>query len=446
MNLKTTVHSLVLALGLLGCVAAPPSNGAGPGAATTTEWKEGYGGDSIAIEVRSMIETTCFQARKLRPYLIRRALETEKDVADAICNLLNTGELIIESVDQPTVGGIGKEAANYPDARPRRMQVKKEWWSSPSTTHEAKEKVILHELTPLIGLGDKDYVRSSRLQIALASFRGSTQSETVCDRSRLLSQYAGAPAKLGHWLSRELGIIKCRTAMDILVDTATNDTFEGATQIDFAHAYIIGVVTGVTRTHDPRSIKEFETVFMEALVRLPDSLAFFSTPICEMISGEEDYGGITCGNVVEFLFGARMHQKMLIAGDGDVRPFDFVRASYGLILRISESSERSLADALIERGNVDPVLVEAAVRSHSWAHLAFLGKLQRSLHPEHKPSHRLISRVNWKKAITESQLDKQIDYRDSGKALCVPDGFMKQAIAVLDGEGFTERCDDSFII
>ncbi len=449
MKLNRTLRSLVLGVpltfGLIGCIPAPPATGVGPGATTTSEWKEGYGGDSIALEVKDIIETTCFQSRKLRPYLIRRALETEKDIADSICNLLNTGELIIESVDQPMVNGVAKDAANYPDARPRRMQIKKEWWKSPDTTAEKKEQVVLHELSPLIGLGDKDYVRSSRLQSALASLRGQTTAEISCERSRLLALFAGAQNFHGRWLSLELGMLKCKSAMEVFFDTAKNETFETAMQLDIVHAYLLGLLMGVTRTTDARQIKEFETIFIESLVRLPDSLANWSPAMCQLAS-EEPSTARECGNIVELLFGATMRQRIFFGGAEDARPIDFTRASYGLIIKIAESTEKSLADVLVVRGNVDPLLAEAAIRSQSWPHLAFLGNLQRSFQPGQKASIKMLSTINWRNVIKAAHLNARVDFREPAITSCVPDGLRQQATAIIDGESLANECDGNIAI
>lgn len=125
----------------------------------TADWKEGYGGDSVALEALQIIDFTCLQARKLRPFLLRRAMETDKDVAGLLCGLLHTGEPNIESILQPRVNGVDKDAANYPNTKPKRLEIKKAFWKDPAQTAEAKEKMILHKVMPLIGLTDNGYAR-----------------------------------------------------------------------------------------------------------------------------------------------------------------------------------------------------------------------------------------------------------------------------------------------
>ncbi len=443
MNSNLLLGALSLSIGLLGCVAAPPTSGAGPGATTTTEWKEGYGGDSIALEALRIIETTCFQSRKLRPYLIRRALETEKSIADSVCGLLNASELIIESVAQPMVGGVAKDAANYPEARPRRIEIKKDWWTAATTTVEQKEKLILHEILPLIGLGDKDYVRSSRLQVALLALRGQSLSEVSCDRGRLYSHLAGAQPPLGRWLGRELGIQKCRTTVDILSDTATNGTFEDSMQVDLVHSYIVGLIYGVTRTMNIRTIKEFETGIIDALVRLPDSLSFWSPALCQLTSLAPPVQ--SCGNVIEFLVGARPHQRSLAIGEHGSQ-IDFIRASYSVLLKIRESTEKALADALVENGSVDPVLIEAAIRSHNWVHLAYLGQIQRELYPNRIPSGDLLPLLDWSKIKSDESFKDLINYNEPNGRPCLVDDIRQQAIAIFNGKALQFRCTDSFTI
>lgn len=443
---------LVMLLALGACIQAPPAATTPGNAATTTStgWKEGYGGDSIALEAFHMVEAACFSSRKLKPYLIERALETDKNVADSICNLLNTGELNIESVKQPNVDGVDKDAANYPNVRPRRLEIKKDFWKDANTTVETKEKMLLHEILPLVGLGDKDYVRSTRLQVAIMASRGADAGEVQCARNRIYAQLSGAPPMLMRGVSRALGELQCRIAIPIFADTALTESFADGVLRDSSHSFLLGAITGLVRTLDEREIRSFETLFVDAYSRLPFALDEMSAATCGTLLETEDLR-TSCGAITEFLFGATLRQKKRLAGENG-SAIDFDRASLSLAVRLRELAEQGVETGLITKNtggrDVNIELIKSAVRSQNWLHLEFLGLVHRSLHSAPRSAEKLTRNFNWKAmlALAEASTPNFAASAPFSVMLCTPDSFRDQVNAILDGDRSFARCGDGKII
>lgn len=427
----------VPAIGMMLAIAActpPPQGGSGAaGTATTGDWKEGYGGDSVALEAVRIIERVCFRSRSFRQNMLKAALETDKDVSGAICDLLKTGELIVESVPQPVVNGIKKDAANYPYQKPRRLEIKNSYWSDLNTTDEAREELLLHELKPLIGLEDKDLVRSRRMKVMLDMNRG-LMHEVTCDASTIEALFAGATLEGLRYVAKELGLIGCEAGLKVIEKHSNNGSFELVLKTEIQQSYAIGLFLGLVRVHDEGSSRRSQGLFLEAARRLPYMLTPFSKSMCSLYSeGMRDRK--TCSGILNYMIGAGVAQKR-VATSASLSIYDFDRVALVLISQMQASGDKRLISLFTgDDGNVNQELVKSAIRVHNWSQLRLLGIIQRELNSEEKASRVLLRGINWQVLLDEILLQafESNDPRILQYKSCAPINAQEHAAAVLDG-------------
>lgn len=437
--------ALALLITISACTPAP-QGGSGTGNTTATGWKEGYGGDSIALEAVRIIEKVCFRVQGLRKPLLQRALNTDKDIAGPLCDLLKPNELVIESVDQPKVNGIDKDAANYPDARPRRLEIKKAYWPNPKVSDDAREELLLHELLPLVGLEDKDYVRSSRLRIALQA-TGGRFLDLRCEAAQIQAILAGANPDLIRHYSRELGKMNCREALEILREHRANKTFDPDTLVDLQHGYTLGIFLSMARSMDDQLIAKAEMLFMESALALDSTFSYWSPDLCREM-GSKLRKQQRCGGLAEYMVGASRTQKLIVTID-ERGAFDFDRAALMLMHKLRGTRSSKIINGFLQAGSrVDADIVKAAIRTQNWAALNFLGLLQRDINSLEEPSALLLQNISWVELL-ESAIRLGLDSEDPNLQhlhMCAPANLLQHSEFVING-GFSKiACEANYTI
>ncbi len=423
---------VAVSMGLVSCVKT--FEGGTPAPASSTEWKEGYGGDSIAMAAAQMIDATCFQARPLRKAFLNRALETDKDVAKEICGLLKSDGLIIESIDQPKVDGVDKDAANFPNAKPRRLQLKKAYWKDPATTDEAREKLLVHEIFPLIGLPDKDLVRSKRFRVALEVHRGHL-GDLTCDKDALNSILAGLTPELAATAGRRLGQARCRTIVEMFAESSDYRTLEEPIVTDFPQSFGYGLFVAHARTLEMREMKDIENLLREASVAMPTIFHSWSPTLCAALIPHKSSGEV-CGSILELMAGASPRQKLDIVGPAG-HELDFNRSSVNFLMTALTSDEGYPNLELLPHGKIPNELIYASLRAQNWVQLLIFGQIQRHLTPEKRSSDVLLRNIRWDLVTTDANrmIFENEDLLNTGEfMLCEPYFILYKAFRAIDGE------------
>jgi hypothetical protein len=309
---------------------------------------------------------------------------------------LAPGALVIESVKQPKVNGIDKDAANYPNLRPRRLQIKAAYWSSLTTTAEAREDLLLHELLPLVDIEDTDYVRSGRFLIALQAARR-IAPEISCEARRIEAAFSGADMDLARLLGRELGILRCESSVQILSSYKPEKTGDEALRSEVAKSLVFGTFVGAVQSQDQSTSVKFEDFFIKTASALPEALGNWSSALCAEGAAPNSSSSNLCGGFAAFLFGATPEQKDLVtAKDGLL--IDFDRAAMNFLNRMFAEK---LMSAFFVNGVIDQRLVKAAIRSQNWMPLILLGQVHRSLHSPGSASDVLTQGFVWRDLMRE---------------------------------------------
>ncbi len=436
----------VPAIGMMLAIAActpPPQGGSGAGTATTGDWKEGYGGDSVALEAVRIIERVCFRSRGFRQNMLKAALETDKDVSGSICDLLKKGELIVESVPQPVVNGIKKDAANYPYQRPRRLEIKNSYWNDVNTTDEAREEILLHELKPLIGLEDKDLVRSRRMKLILDINRGQMQ-EVACEAPSIEAMFAGASVDSARFVAKELGLAGCEVGMKIIEKRSNDGSFDLMLRTEIQQSYAMGLFAGLVRIHDEEASRRSQNLFVESSKTLSNMFSPFSKTMCGLYTeGTRDRK--TCVGLLNYMVGASVAQKRS-ATTASLSIYDFDRVAMVLISQMQASGDKHVITMFLgEDGNVDRELVKAAVRVQNWAQLRILGIIQREVNPKAVASSVLLQGINWQSLLDETLLQafESNDTRIMQFKTCSAMDAEQHVGSVLDESYGTLDCSES---
>lgn len=453
-SLRMAAVFLLPALVAITACTPPPQGGSGASQPTTTEWKEGYGGGSIQIEIVRMIEQTCFATRRLRPKLLQGALQTDKDVATSICNLLNVGELVIAPVDQPVIvdesgKSQSRDMANFPKQRPRRLEVKISYWTNANISHEAREKLLYHELLLLNEIDDKDFVRSTRLALAIQASLGKA-TDLVCDSYRTQSLLAGADPQMARTLGRELARLRCRPGFEVIRDRSQDDSFDDVMRSELQHGFIYGIFVNLARTNDEHLIFENEALFIDALHGLSDATTAWSQDFCAEVSEALPPPlQRKCGGIFNLMTGATPSEKLEVVGLG-ARAVDFDRAAVSLLNRIGMLLDPHLIGLLKDGDTVDRGLVRGAIRSQNWAQLMILGHIQHLLNPNVDVAEILLKNLDWRRVLEEGILVKNTSpVQEAGRSdyrVCREATVRRHAEDILRGNWTTLRCFNSQII
>jgi hypothetical protein len=439
-KIKTVSLMSVLAVSVLSAVACTPPNKDGGTTASgpKTDWKEGYGGDSMAIEVVRHIETICFRTRTMRKSVLSSSLETDKDVAAEICGLLEPKALSVEPIEQPMVNGVAKDAANYPNSRPRRFEIKRKFWTSTASSIEKREALILHEILPLIGLEDEDYVRSSRLLLALEAKMGRVTIAS-CDEKRIEAIYAAGESDFLKFYTKDLGANRCEQVVDVLQRHVTSNGFEGELRADLQHFYIWGVFTDLVRAKTIPEMEKLSEMIRMALIRLPDAFGKWSQGACHLVAQVPEGFAKSCGGFLNVIAGASARLKfatMDISATAVDASFD--RATLQIIGTVKSDPTWAFSNnPLLVNEQVSVSIVQSAIEGQNWLTLYVLGRLQHRLNSELRPSDVLLKDINFravqKNAPTSLISDGVHSPLVAPMSRCLPEEIRMHAASVLDG-------------
>jgi hypothetical protein len=421
----------------VGC--SPPNKDGGPAVSgPTTDWKEGYGGDSMAIEVVRHIETICFRTRTMRKTILSSALETEKDVSAEICGLLDKGELSVQPIDQPMVNGVEKDAANYPRARPRRLEIKRSFWTATANDIAAREALTLHEILPLIGLDDADYVRSSRLLLALEAKIGRVTIAS-CDEKRIEAVYAAGDGEFLKFYTRDLGSNRCEQVVNVLAKHVVSNSFEGELGTDLQHFYIWGIFMELVRAKTPSEMEKLAEMLRVSIVRLPDAFSKWSQGTCHLIAHVPENRPKTCGGFLNVIVGASPTLKfntMEVSATTVDDSFDRAALQTLGLLQVEPTLAHSKNPVLVN-DQLSSSIVQSAIEGQNWLILYYLGHLQRRFNSELRPSDVLLRDINFLAVRKNSPTEAFKDGVNSSKVVplnrCLPEEIRLHAASILDG-------------
>lgn len=430
----------VLVLSVFSALACTPPNkdGGTTGSGPSTEWKEGYGGDSMAIEVVRHIETICFRTRTMRKTILSSSLETEKDVAAEICGLLEPKALSVEPVKQPMVNGVEKDAANYPNSRPRRLEVKRSFWTAAASDNKKREALILHELMPLIGLEDEDLVRSSRILLALEAKIGRVTIAS-CDKKRIEAIYAAGDSDFLKFYTKDFGANSCEQVVDVLQRHTIANGFEGELRTDLQHFYIWGLFTALVRAKTPPEMDKLSAMIRVAMARLPDAFGKWSAGACSLIGVVPENRPKTCGNFLNVIAGASARLKFATMDIGATAVDEsFERAAIQVLGIVgAEAAWTYTSSPLLDNHHVSTSIVQSAIEGQNWTTLYFLGRLQRRLNSEVRPSDVLLKDMNFRavqnNAPSAAIGDGVYNPLLAPMSRCKPEEIRMHAASVLDG-------------
>lgn len=430
----------VLCFSIFTAAACTPPNKEG-GASTSgpaTDWKEGYGGDSLAIEIVRHIEKICFRTRAMRIGILSSSLATQKDLAKEVCGLLEPNALIVEPLDQPMVKGIAKDAVNYPNARPRRLEVKRSYWASTASDIDKRDGLILHEILPLIGLEDADYVRSTRMLVALQA--GINQVTIAsCDEKRIEAIYSAGNIDFLKLYTKNLGASRCEYAIDVLQKHVAADNFESELKFDLGHYYLWGVFTELARAKTAPDREKISTLMRKAILRLPGAFNQWSQDTCHWVAEVPDTSPKSCGNFFNVIAGASARLKYLTAeSDREADAYSFERATIQVFEMVYMADKSELFNnPLLVNKQVAPSIVRSAIEGQNWRTLFFLGDLQRRLNPDFRPSEALLTEMNFRSVQANAPTSYVKDGMYSPLVVplksCLPEEIRVHSALILDG-------------
>lgn len=437
---KLTSVLSVLCLSVLSAVACTPPNkdGGTTAAGPTTDWKEGYGGDSIAIEVVRHIETICFRTRTMRKGILSSALETDKDVAAEICGLLEPNALSVEPIEQPVVKGVAKDAANYPNARPRRLEVKRSYWTATASDLGKREALLLHEILPLIGLEDADYVRSTRMLLALEA-KLNRITIASCDEKRIEAIFAAGDRDFLKFYTKDYGSNRCEQVISVLKKHVVADNFEDELKLDIQHYYLWGIFTELVRAKSIPEMDKLSGLLRAAMVTLPDAFRNWSQDTCHSIAQIPEDRPLSCGGFLNVIAGAssRLEYMTSLASSKSYAD-DFERAAIQVMGMVRTDHTWEITNnPLLQNEQVSGSIVQSAIEGQNWMMLYFLGRLQRRLNPELRPSDVLLKDINFRavqnKAPSAFISDGVFNPLVVPMNRCMPEEIRNHAASILDG-------------
>lgn len=435
---KLTSVLSVLCLTVFSSVACSPPNKDGGTTASgpTTEWKEGYGGDSIAIEIVRHIETICFRTRTMRKGILSSSLETDKDIAAEICGLLEPNALSVEPIEQPMVNGVAKDGANYPNARPRRLEIKRSYWSASAI--DKREALILHEILPLIGLEDADYVRSTRMLLALEAKINRTTIAS-CDEKRIEALFAGGDADFLKFYTKDFGSNRCEQVINVLKRHVTAGNFEEELKRDIQHYYLWGVFTDLVRAKNLPEMDKVSGIIRSAMVSLPDAFRDWSNDTCHSITQDPEDRPRSCGGFLNVIAAASPRLKHMTGSlSSSSYDEDFIRASIQVMGMVRSDYTWEISNnPLMMNDQVSSKIVQSAIEGQNWMLLYFLGRLQRRLNPELRASDVLLKDINFRLVQSKAASAEISDGLYSPAIVpmnrCIPEEIRLHSAAILDG-------------
>lgn len=432
----------------------------GPSGGPSTDWKEGYGGDTLEIEVLREIDGICSRARDLRPTILNRSLEAKNtlgepvDVVSGICGLMRQGELRIEIVDQPVLSGESKDMANFPHDKPRRLQIKRSWWQDKTIQQDVRQALILHELMPLIGLSDVDYVRSTRLLIALVA-RESRVTVVSCDEKRLEAVFAGAPQDLLRIYSHFHGTRLCKPALEVLSRYSATEDFGEELTLAMQHHFIWGAFQKMAREFSQDEISQAAHFLSDTMDQLPNTVRPLSHQTCNEI-GEIRPGQIGCGNFLELVAGASPAFKARTVGKFTLSGVDyFDRAAFMLVKLMESRRERNqnVAGNLLfnNGGAISRELIARAIEGQNWWIVALFGQIHKKFDPRKSPPHSLLRDINFdeirKNSVLPDREDGIFDGRIQDIRPCSGAQLRGHASGVINGDRMDPLyCGESAVI
>lgn len=439
-NLTVAPLLAVLTFGMLALSAcSPPNKDAGsPAAVPKTDWKEGYGGDSIAIEVVRHLETICFRTRTMRKPLLSSALETDKDVAAEICSLLEPNALTVEPIEQPLVKGVKKDAANYPNSRPRRLEIKRDFWTKTASSTDQRESLLLHEILPLVGLDDADYVRSTRMLVALEAKENKIKIAS-CDERRIEAMFAAGDDEFLKYYTKDFGVSRCAQVINVLKRHVITDNFGADLSVAIQHYYLWGIFTELVRAKTSTELDTIATLMRLAMTSLPAAFRGWNSETCADITTFEDAKPKVCGNILNVIASASARLKYVTA-HLNTRSYDddFERAAVHFMNLIrSEPIWEPGANPLLRDDQLAGHLVQSAIEGQNWVILFHLGRLQKKLNPELRPSDVLLRDINFqavqRRAPTGEIGDGIYSPFVANMKNCLPQEIRNHASSILDG-------------
>lgn len=452
-NALTTLMA-TLALGLTAaCTPAANPGGltgttsGGPSGGPSTDWKEGYGGDTLEIEVLREIEEICSQARELRPAVLNNALEAKDsngqavDVTNGLCGMMRQGELRIEIVDQPMVAGEHKDMANFPYEKPRRLQVKRAWWQDKKIPLEKRKALFLHELIPLMGLSDVDYVRSTRLLIALAA-RENRVAIVACDEKRIEAAFAGASSELLRSYSTYLGNQLCPPARDIMRRYLVSSNFGEELTVAIQHHFVWGSFQRMARAASFDEMALATRFLSESLDLLHDSLIPWSIETCNEL-GEIRPSQFRCGTMLDVIVGASPALKMRAAGSTTLSGLDFFDRAAVMLVKLMEARRAATQSVdgnplFNSSGDVSRAILARTIEAQNWPLLMVLGKVHKKFELSQIPPHRLLLDLNFteirRNTVSDAAGSDLFDSRIRPVKGCTDEEVRNHATGVINGD------------
>jgi hypothetical protein len=451
-NLLVLAKTLLVVPAMILSTACNPAGGPGTSDVNTaaggpsTEWKEGYGGDTQAIDVVRQIEGVCFRAKRLRGSVLNSAMEAigrngqPVDVVAGLCKLMEQGELRVEMVDQPVVKGEPKDMANYPYEKPRRLEVKRSYWSDKTIPSDKREALLLHELIPLIGLDDVDYVRSARLLVALNGVENRVLIE-ACDEKRIEAVYSsGNPDILRHY-TNHLGFKLCEPAVAVMKRHASSKVFGEELTREMYHHYAWGIFGRIVKAASQDEIAEALGYMQKTFSVLEESLGEWTPDTCKDI-GEVRAGHFRCGSMVHVVAGASPRLKYRLAKfPGSMGFSEFDRAAI-MFMEMLDIRRKTLGTVegnplFSESGNLSQSVIQSAIEAQNWTLLMYLGQMQRRLNPTSPASAVLLKGMDFaavKRNTVGDEINDEYVYPLIGQVgRCMDVEIKNYVSAILDG-------------
>jgi hypothetical protein len=447
--------AITLALGLMTIACTPASQPGStkevatsdPNGNPTTGWKEGYGGDSLEIEVLRTLEGICNRARELRPTILNSALEARDsrgetvDVVSGLCAMMQQGALRIQVVEQPMVAGESKDMANFPFEKPKRLEIKRSWWLDQSIQPDKRQALILHELIPLIGLSDIDYVRSTRLLIALSAIE-SRVTVVSCDEKRIESVLAGAHPELLRTYLGFLGHQLCAPAREILNKYSATSDFGEEMTLAMQHHFLWGTFQKMARGFSHDEINQAARFLNESFDKLPDSVRPLSLETCNEI-GEVRPSEVSCGTFLDVVVGASPMLKARGGVANTATDLDYFDRAALLLIKLLEArrdhSNSFIGNPLFNSsGEISRPLIARAIEAQNWWIVALFGQIHKKFDLRQVPPHFLLRELNFteirEKSIVPSLDDRIPDGRIQDIRPCSNGQVRSHATGVINGD------------
>jgi len=176
-----------------------------------------------------------------------------------------------------------------------------------------------------------------------------------------------------------------------------------------------------------------------AMIRLPDAFSNWSKDACTLIALVPESRPKTCGGFLNVIAGASVRLKFNTMGlNTSVSDEKFDRAAIQILGIVRADPTWALSNnPLLVNDQVSSSIVQSAIEGQSWLTLYFLGRIQRRLNPEVRPSDVLLRDMNFQAVRNNAPTAIVNDGVYSPFALpmnrCLPEEIRIHAASVLDG-------------